>query len=203
MRSKRGIALGAAALAVAVVALVFAQTGSPGNQTEPLKVPEKGVMNLSTGIGSFVMEGKGRVEISFTGTLFISKRNATFNIISGRLKKEYDNLDRESWFGENCEVVIEGEWRKIIWFGKDLNAKWVGQGVARLFGEYDKRAKEKGIPPGLETGSVQVDDLPPRKWGTLGYPKFVPKEHNPAWAAMQERERREGNPPPGGSSGTE
>jgi hypothetical protein len=160
-------------LAVAVVGLAAA-TAIPQGQPapkRPVKVPKSGTMTMWCQVGSFALEGEGRVEITFTGTLLVSQHDGPPVQVSGRVRKEYEGMGREAWFGTG-KAVVQGKWRKVQWFGKNMNAKWVGRGLAMVFGEYD--AKE-------QTGFTKVDDLPAYPWLTTGRPFYVPKEMAPGY----------------------
>ena len=99
--------------------------------------PEYGVLNLSSRLGSYkLLDGEGTVEINFTGTVLVShlKGSAT---PSGNVKLEYDANDRKAFFGSG-KVVVNGSFRAVQWFGRNMNTKWTGRGIARLHGDFDK-----------------------------------------------------------------
>ena len=99
-----------------------------------------GTMHFQTRLGSFkVINGRGRVEFDFKGTVMISDLKGKFDV-SGRVRKEYDRQGRVIYTGTG-HMVVTGEWRGIQWYGKDLKAVWYGAGVLRLSGEFDKEQK--------------------------------------------------------------
>ncbi len=136
-------ALASAAALVAGVAFVLAQNPAPPSPTAmpPLK-SNWGDLYLTTNIGSFkLVDGEGRVEINFTGTAMISQLKGTATPSAG-LRKEYDDRGRQVWHGTG-RLVVDGSFRGIQWFGTKMSARWVGAGLARISGEFDKN---------LETG---------------------------------------------------
>jgi len=144
------------ALALGVVAVSPAQV-QPGDQT----------LHLTTSVGSMrLIDGRGKVEISFKGTVLISQLQNGSVIPSGNLKKEYDARGRQAYFGQG-KLVITGSFRGIQWFGRDLTATWTGLGRARLFGEFDKN---------LNTGFFWYTHNPKKKsWLTNGIEALLPE----------------------------
>ena len=174
----RSLPLISGAIAFCAAVIIGAQTGSA-------PAPKYGVMNLETRIGSFVIIGterlaEGRVEISFTGTLLVSQLEGKAGV-TGKVRQEFDGMGRRVWFGTG-KAVIEGKWRKLQWFGKDMKAQWRGRGTALLYGEYDAKTDS--------SGTVQVDDLYPEKWRTTGHQVYVPKELDPAWEVIKDKVKR-------------
>lgn len=158
--------------------MAFAQ-GGQNPQPQP-KVPESGKMHLWCKVGSFRLEGKGRVELDFTGTLLISGHSGPAPVVTGKVRKEYQGMGRTVYFGTG-RAVIEGEWRRIQWFGNNMDCRWTGKGMALVFGEYDK---EK------QTGRIQVDDLPELEWLTTGRAFYVPKQLDPYWQNYEDLKKR-------------
>jgi hypothetical protein len=140
-------------------------------------VPKAGKMRLWATVGSFRLEGHGKVEISFTGCLMAYRYEGAPPLISGKVRKEYQGLGRTAWFGTG-KAVFEGKWRSLHWFGKNMNCTWVGSGLAMVFGEYDQKQ---------DTGWVQVDDRPAYPWMTTGRTFWVPKEIDPSWIAEKKQ----------------
>jgi hypothetical protein len=169
IRTKYGIFAGLAVALTAAVAIAQAQNASPSQETpQPSK---SGVMKMQCDIGSFLISGRGRVEINFRGTLLIYRLKGT-RVVTGNVRKEFEGFDRETWFGVG-KAVIEGEWRHIQWFGGDMTATWVGQGYAHTFGEYS--------PKSGNSGTTTIDDLPPVEWWSTGREFWVPKEDIPGY----------------------
>lgn len=131
-----------AALAVAA-APNFAQSATPAQMGKFAGRTDMDILHMATKIGSFkIIDGEGRLEFSFKGTLLVSKLDGQMTILSGSLRKEYDKNQRAVYTGKGT-VVIEGKWRGVQWFGDDMNATYWGKGVCRITGEFDRN---------LETG---------------------------------------------------
>lgn len=128
-----------------------------------------GEMRLWTRIGSFMLEGEGRVEMSFKGTLLVSQFEGVVQV-TGNVREEFRGMGRQVWFGEG-KAVLEGRWRKIIWFGTNLNAVWKGRGLAELYGELDPVTKS--------TGRVIIDGVYESPWYTVGMKHYVPLDLSP------------------------
>lgn len=145
MRSPRALL---AVLGFASAALASAQPATPEQRAGVQPDPNFATLHLTTKLGSFkLLDGVGRVEISFTGSLLLSKIDGRV-LTSGKLRKEFESKDRVVYSGTG-KVVVTGRWRGIQWFGRDMNAVWFGAGQARLAGEFDKN---------LETGKYWYDD---------------------------------------------
>ncbi len=157
-----------AAAAIGAVGLLRAQ-GSP-KPNPPAK--KYATMRLQSDIGSFWCEGEGHVELTFRGTLLISDFQGSTLTVTGRVKKEWDKWGRQVWFaaldaqGRPAKLVLDGKWRRLNWFGGDLNCTWHGAGLAMLFGEFSERTGS--------TGSIQVDDSEKRPWFTTGTTYHLP-----------------------------
>lgn len=107
-----------------------------------------GTMHFQTRLGSCkIIDGKGRLEMNFRGSVLINKLKGT-STFTGNVRKEYSKDGREVWNGQG-KVVVTGEWRGIQWFGRDLTAVWFGAGMVRLSGEFDRNQK---------TGEYWYDD---------------------------------------------
>jgi hypothetical protein len=128
----------------------------------------QGTVFFKTNIGSFKILGvgdipaAGKVEISFTGTILINRASMSDPKISttGNLRKEYDNAQHlQVAYHGTGNIVIDGHFTSIQWFGQNMSTKWQGFGIARLVGEFDKD---------LKTGEYwyvqNPDDV--REWGT-------------------------------------
>lgn len=174
MRSLR--ALFAACCLVVMAGPALTQPATPEQRMGVPSDPNFATLHLSTKLGSFkLLDGVGRVEISFSGSILLSRIDGKVET-SGRLRKEYESKDRVVYSGSG-KVVVTGRWRGIQWFGRDMNAVWYGAGQARLAGEFDKN---------LETGKYWYDD-PTRKFdwaasGTSTVPlpnQFLPKDIKP------------------------
>lgn len=140
-----------AILLLASAAVAFAQLpsqGKPDPVTSPTGKPFD-TMFFYTKIGSFRLVGtqelegnkrvraEGRVTIRFSGTALINdlKGNIT---VSGNLRKEYDAQGRLGYFGTGT-LVVDGAFWAIQVFGKDIDGRWTGWGLARMYGEFDDK----------------------------------------------------------------
>jgi hypothetical protein len=178
-----------AALILAGAALVLAQTGpaakSPAKQPPiDLNNPGYAELNLTTKIGSFkLLNGEGRVEMNFSGTMLVSNLDGTV-ATSGNLRKEYSDDQRQAWHGTG-KIVVTGRFRAIQWFGTNLSGKWKGAGRARIYGEFDQN---------LETGYYWYSDDPERKiqWSMYGIEIGVPEVQTGGTAVPRERGGRPG-----------
>ncbi|MEM2786021.1 MAG: hypothetical protein QW652_05085 [Candidatus Nitrosotenuis sp.] len=168
-----------------IAVLVFGAAYIVGQtQGRPAAAPKYGRMHLWAAIGSFaLLNGEGSLEMKFKGTLLISNLDGT-SAVSGKVRKEFDGMGRTVWFGEGV-AKVSGKWRKIQWFGEDVDCVWEGRGLARVYGEYDERTKS--------TGRVKVDDLPEEPWMTNGREFYVPKELAPGWGLEKDNKAPNGN----------
>lgn len=140
-----------ATLLLVLVMAVFAGAQNPTPAQMAGVGPQEGmgIFNMTTRLGSFkLLDGIGRVEVSFTGTFLISQlrglqegRQPVLQV-SGNLRREYQTRDRIAYFGTG-KIVIVGRFRGLQWFGRNMTGFWYGRGVARLSGEFDRN---------LETG---------------------------------------------------
>lgn len=128
-----------AAAALLTVALAVPQEATPEQRGKWPVSNEYAAVHFDAGIGSFRnIDGKGRFEVNFRGTILISKLKKGGTITAtGNLKKEYEGMDRVIYTGQG-KVVVDGEWRVIQWFGTDMSGHWYGRGVMRVIGEFDK-----------------------------------------------------------------
>lgn len=145
--------------------------------------PKYGTLRLRAGLGSFRLEGEGRVEMTFRGTLMLVNFNGKIDL-QGRVRKEFEGMGRTVWFAARDEsgrfprAVIEGKWRYLQWFGGDMQAVWRGRGIALIFGEYDEHG---------DSGTWQLDDNPPYPWHNVGRAIYVPEEITPGYNHSQKR----------------
>jgi len=152
--------------AVLAAAVSFSQPATPAQRAGVPANPGFGTMHYQTKVGSFKMlDAQGRVEIDFTGTLLLSRYEGLPAAVSGDIRVEYDNKDRQKvvYFGSG-RIVLNGKWRGAQIFGRNLRAVWFGAGVVRLSGEFDRN---------LETGWYWYDDPADRgPWPSQGVADF-------------------------------
>jgi hypothetical protein len=130
------------------------------------------VLNAAVGSYKIVSPGErqayGKLEMSFRGTILLVgfKPNAPLQI-TGNVRKEYDNKNRERvlYHGQG-RMVLDGSFKAVQWFGRDLTARFNGMGIFRLYGEFDK----KGM-----TGTYQITGDKLRYWGSGGITIVVPR----------------------------
>lgn len=144
-------------------------------------------MHLVSQLGSFrLIDGQGRVEFTFTGTVLLSQVKGKA-VVTGDVVKQYEERGKTVYFGTG-RVVVTGSWRAIQWFGKNMNLVWYGTGVARLAGEYyrDKATGE------LMTGWLWYDNPKER----IAWPAQNTIDHRlPKWdAPAQPQPRRRPKP---------
>jgi hypothetical protein len=152
-------------------AALFAQ----GEPTAP-SAPASGIGNahLWAEVGSFKLEGNGTVDIKFTGTLLVTRAEGQPMpevSVSGRIRKEFESAEmgRTAWFGSGTAKVT-GAWRHLTVFGKSMDAKWRGAGIAMVYGEFDSQGK---------TGFITVDGSEPFEWLNTGLTFYVPAVADP------------------------
>lgn len=156
--------------ALGVSGLVLAQGGAPAKPAATNKPidPTYGELHLQTNIGSFkLIDGVGRVEISFTGSMLVSRLKGKVTPSAG-IRKEYDSKDKQVYHGSGS-IVIDGEFRGIQWFGTNMKGIWRGRGVARITGEFDQN---------LETGYYWYAKDPSRRipWSMYGMTIMNPEQ---------------------------
>ena len=154
--------------AALVASLVFAQT--KGQAPSPPGEAPIGTLHLQTSIGSFKILGvanlpaSGKVDVQFTGSILISDLEGDLAISPG-LVKEYLGHGKQVYFGTGT-VTVNGRFRSVQWFGRDMKATWVGRGVIRLYGEFDNN---------LQTGDAWFDDASRKvPWGQGGLTLELP-----------------------------
>ena len=162
----------ASALVIAIVA--HAQTPAATGSTSSASVP-KGDLWLRTKLGSFkaLQRGTdmidGHFEASFTGSFLIVGFDEKSGKITatGNLRKEYEEgpHKRIVYYGTG-KITIDGKLRSMQWFGRDLDGKFNGFAVFRMYGEFDRD---------LKTGDFSFDGYKTKfPWGTNGPIAIVP-----------------------------
>ncbi|HRJ32179.1 MAG TPA: hypothetical protein PKY51_01295 [Fimbriimonadaceae bacterium] len=123
-------------------ALGATQPATPAQRAGVTPKPDYGTLHLQANIGSFRMiDGVGRVEISFTGSVLISGDPKKLKIeTQGNLRQEHMDDRRQTWFGTG-RIVVTGSFRAIQWFGRDMRTVWYGRGIVRLTAEFDRNLK--------------------------------------------------------------
>lgn len=151
---------------IALSGLAFSLLASTAVAQEPETI------FLQTSVGSFKILGAGdvpatgKVEITFTGTVLISELVGKVTAGPGvRLEINRPDRKKQVYFGKG-KLIVEGKIRGLQFFGRDLNGKFTGTGILRLYGEFDRK---------LETGNFWYSNNPEKKpWGTGGMTVTVP-----------------------------
>lgn len=111
---------------------------------------------FETHVGSFKILGgadpaRGKITLSFTGTVLVNDLDGSI-VIAGNVKKEFENKQRKEqcYFGTGT-ITVEGKFRSLQWFGRDMKANFKGVGIVRLNGEYDKNLDTGWVRYGNET----------------------------------------------------
>ena len=129
-----------AAAAVLATALAVPQEATPEQIGRwPVNDPKFAGVHFETKLGSFrSINGTGRFEVSFEGTILVAelKKGGTMSV-SGNLHKEYEGMDRVVYTGQG-KLIVDGEWRAIQWYGKNMKGYWYGHGSMRCVGEFDE-----------------------------------------------------------------
>lgn len=136
-------------------------------------VDRTGEIVMKTNKGSFKILSQadkkafGKIQMSFKGTILIVGYEGTAPITTTpglRVEYKNDKYARIEYFGEGT-LTLDGKFRAIQWFGKNLNMFWSGLGICRVYGEFDKNN---------ETGTYAIKGEPVRYWGSGGTTFTVP-----------------------------
>ncbi|RYG85769.1 hypothetical protein EON77_04950 [bacterium] len=135
--------------------------------------PDSAVIDFHTKIGSFKIlsnsqdvKARGKLDMEFQGTVLVIGLEGTATP-NGALKVQYDDQThgRKAFFGQG-RLTVEGKWRAIQFFGRNVKATWDGMGVLRVNGEFDDK---------LDTGSYQIRGYGGKEaWGNGGREVRIP-----------------------------
>lgn len=177
MTTKQYLVLGVCLLALPIA--VWAQTGQKKNPApKPTWSTERDTLLFETAVGSFKIVPRGnlypsgKLTMSFSGSVLISDLQAGGKVTPvGNVKREYQNEKegKQVWFGSG-QLIVEGRFKNLQWFGRNLKAKFEGNGIARLYGEFDKN---------LDTGFYWFQRTPADKkirWSNYGTTVAIPKQ---------------------------
>lgn len=193
-----------------IVSAAFAQNKNSGSTNTVLgKAPfyggtdtEYDRMNFWTTIGSFKILGaneqpaSGRIEFTFTGTVLVSDPSVE-PVVTGNVRLEHDMKDakRRVYHGTG-KFVLDGKFKAIQWFGRDMKGYFKGWGVGRFYGEFDKD---------LRTGEIWYGSYYDYRviWGTAGMERGVPMEEGarPTRAVKKSATATPSKPAAGAKSG--
>jgi hypothetical protein len=180
-----GIQMGEFAILTNIMKLSFSRTnallssafilcsGVAVSQVGEHDASKTGEADLKTSIGSFKILKRGdvlpsgKIRMSFKGTVLVVglKKDAKFSI-AGNVRKEYENAQRGRicYHGQGT-ITMDGTFESIQWFGRDLNMNWIGQGVCRVYGEFDSKG---------DTGTFTYKGDKPKFWGNGGMTYVLP-----------------------------
>ena len=127
---------------------------------------------FETNVGSFKILPRGqtlpsgKLTMNFTGSVLVSEMKGSI-VPEGNVRREYYNEERgkQVWFGSG-KLTIDGNFRAVQWFGRNLKAHYFGNGYIRLYGEFDKN---------LDTGYYWFDAKDKKFWGNFGLGVQVPE----------------------------
>jgi hypothetical protein len=141
--------------------------------------PGSDTLYMSTSVGAFkILPGgsdttRGTLDVEFEGTMMVSGLAGSVTPGAG-VKMEYQRKDhnRKVFFGKG-HIRVAGDFRAIQFFGRNLKGTYKGVGIARLYGEFDKK---------METGYYWYASDPSTKtdWGSYGRTVVVPAPVNTA-----------------------
>src|SRR5437763_5533596 len=152
-------------------ALAFGQAKNPNIDT----------LHLKTALGSFkFFNGSGTIHLKFKGTVLLTFFHGTVTP-AGNVRKEFpvpqigkvverDGGVRQAFHGDG-EITINGDFKSVQWFGRDLDGTWVGTGGFRLFGEYDKDLNTGLFWYGSDTEHIE-------QWGVGSGDRLLPRNAN-------------------------
>lgn len=155
-------------LALSAMSLAQRQPDPIDKNAQPKTgVAGNGTINLQCNIGSCrLIDGKGQVAISWSGTLLLNKYEGAAPIVTGNVRVEFDEHKRKAYFGTG-KIILDGKFRGIQWFGKSFSAKWFGSGMMRLYGEFDRN----GNTGTYWYGGAEAEKKP---WGQFGLTVLLP-----------------------------
>jgi len=130
----------------------YAQVATPEQMGSYANTEGMTTFHMQTKLGSFkFIDAEGRADVSFSGTLLLTKHEGgSFQIVEGKLRKEYDAKGRTVYTGKG-RIVVTGKWRGLQWFGSDMKSVFYGRGFVRLTGEFDRN---------LNTGDFWYENEP-------------------------------------------
>lgn len=110
----------------------------------------------------------GHLVMNFEGTVLISGAQGTVNY-EGNIKEEYVNEKyKKKVIHGKGKLILDGKFKGLQWFGKNLTADFKGEAIVRLYGEFDRE---------LKTGLFWYEGAPDYKydWTSQGWTAYVPQ----------------------------
>lgn len=133
-----------------------------------------GEVTMKSSMGGFKITSPGdvnafgKIEMSFKGTMLIVGYEGTPIVQGPGLRVEYENKGQKriEYFGKGT-LTLNGKFRAIQFFGNDLDLHWVGMGICRVYGGYDKNGnigtyEVKGDKLGYWSSGGSQFTVPPR-----------------------------------------
>jgi hypothetical protein len=165
---------GMAVLGLLVASAVAQQKPATGATKTPEAKPLYAGLDFQSNVGSFKLLGAGdtpamgKLTFSFTGTVLVSGLEKGSKVTtSGNVRREInDTKHNKAVYHGTGTMTVDGRVRAVQFFGRDVKAKFFGQGIFRLYGEFDKNL---GTGTYKYAGSTEV-----RPWGTGGMTLAVP-----------------------------
>jgi hypothetical protein len=127
--------------------------------------PNFGPFNMQSNLGSFrLSDGTGRLRFSFTGTVLVSNlrdlklpNGQTLPArldVEGNVRTEHNRGDRRIFTGTGT-ITVQGQWRKVQWFGRNMTGAFYGNGIMFFVGDFDEN---------LQTGTYWFDNPERRRF---------------------------------------
>ena len=162
--------------------LAAAQPATPEFRGSWPADPKFGTMHLSTNLGSFkLIEGEGKVDFTFRGTVMVNEKKGLKISTSGNVRMELQRGNRRVYFGQG-RIILDGAFRSVQWFGRDMRLTWYGRGVARITGEFDKD---------LNTGYFWYNNPNDKNYWFAGSALTIPVPQSQESLEVKPRERKE------------
>ena len=161
-------------IAAVLLTPALAQKATPEQMGQTGERADFSTIHMESNLGSFkILDGEGRCEFSFTGSVLVSGLNAEGQVeVTPGVTVEFSGLNRTVYHGTG-RMVVSGTWRALQWFGTDMTGVWYGAGIIRITGEFDRDLntgtywysdpEDRGSWP---TNMVQLE-LPEKQFGII------------------------------------
>lgn len=173
LRPSAGL-LGIAAIGLFVC---FASAQMAPSTGEAPKTPPnlKYGVDFQTSVGSFkiksgVHPATGKLKMDFTGTVLVSgmEPGAKVSVTPGVRREIHDTKNNKTVYHGKGTLTFDGAARAIQWFGKNLKARFQGEAIIMLYGEFDNK---------FNTGTYKYDNIArTNPWSTGGTTISVPNK---------------------------
>lgn len=158
-----------------VVCVAHAQT-APSTSEKPKTPPNlKYGVDFQTNVGSFKIKSgthpaTGKLTMDFTGTVLVSgmEEGGKVTVSPGIRREIHDPKHNKTVYHGKGRLTFDGAARAIQWFGKDLKARFQGEAIIMLYGEFDNK---------FNTGTYKYDNIARvNPWSTGGTTISVPNK---------------------------